>query len=396
MLKHFKKWQLLLPMIVLWLPLSNYAQTNEKRFVIQGDMTALPADSIPKVIYFTFKPYLNKETDSVKVIAGRYTISGTLPIPAHVKISRKVQGAVIASIIAAPGTQQVITLPAVITRDRASAEKRNLPMITIKDSSIVRGSVSDSLFKNVTDAARKAFLTVPDRAKLGFIGILTKMSELLQAQIITEIKQHPSSPIAPMLVLKVISDYRINRQLADSLLAMLPRDVQPPVAKEMSRLFEISDAAARKNRAERQKVGPAIGTEAPVFSMNDTTGKPVSIREFRGKYVLIDFWASWCAPCRLENPSLVKAYKEFKDKGFEIIGVSLDDAKLKQAWIKAIHDDGLHWTQLSDLQGWKNAAAALYDVKAIPQNFLLDPSGKIIDKGLRGNEVWEALEKVLR
>lgn len=138
----------------------------------------------------------------------------------------------------------------------------------------------------------------------------------------------------------------------------------------------------------------AIGAPAPEFAMNDVSGKPVSLSSFRGKVVLVDFWASWCAPCRQENPNVVAAYNQFKDKGFTILGVSLD--KDKAAWEKAIVDDKLTWTHVSDLKYWDNAAAKLYKVQSIPANFLLDKEGRIIAKDLRGQALTAKLAEVLK
>ena len=134
------------------------------------------------------------------------------------------------------------------------------------------------------------------------------------------------------------------------------------------------------------------GARSPEFTMEDPNGKKVSLSSFRGKYILVDFWASWCKPCREENPSVVSAYKQFSDKNFAILGVSLD--KAKDAWLKAITDDNLAWTQVSDLNFWNNAAAQLYSVKAIPQNFLLDPEGHIIAKNLFGERLIKTLKKI--
>ena len=139
-----------------------------------------------------------------------------------------------------------------------------------------------------------------------------------------------------------------------------------------------------------------IGKVAPDFTQNDTLGNPVTLSSLRGKYVLVDFWASWCGPCRRENPNVVKAFQKFKDKGFHIIGVSLDQPNAKDKWIKAIHDDQLTWTQVSDLQFWKNAVAVEYGIQAIPQNYLLDPEGKIIAKNLSGDDLDKKLEEVMK
>ncbi|MCE7039013.1 TlpA disulfide reductase family protein [Dyadobacter sp. CY312] len=138
-----------------------------------------------------------------------------------------------------------------------------------------------------------------------------------------------------------------------------------------------------------------IGNQAPAFTQPDTAGNAVALKDFKGKYVLLDFWASWCKPCREEHPNLLRAYNEFNTKNFTILSVSLDSPNAKSAWLKAIAKDGLLWTQLSDLKGWKNEAGQLYSVEAVPSNFLIDPYGKIVAKDLRGNELNLKLAELL-
>ena len=134
--------------------------------------------------------------------------------------------------------------------------------------------------------------------------------------------------------------------------------------------------------------------KAPEFSQPDMNGKPVALSSFKGKYVLVDFWASWCKPCRVENPNVVKAFNEFKDKNFTVFGVSLDQDKA--AWQKAVQQDGLTWTHASDLKFWNNEAAALYGVQSIPANFLIDPAGNIIAQDLRGEDLVKALRQFVK
>jgi len=138
-----------------------------------------------------------------------------------------------------------------------------------------------------------------------------------------------------------------------------------------------------------------IGIQAIDFTQNDVNDKPVKLSDFKGKYVLVDFWASWCGPCRQENPNVVAAYNQYKDKGFTVLGVSLDQPGKKEAWLKAIADDQLTWTHVSDLKFWDNAVAKQYGIRSIPANFLIDPNGKIVAKGLRGEALKEKLASLL-
>jgi thiol-disulfide isomerase/thioredoxin len=134
------------------------------------------------------------------------------------------------------------------------------------------------------------------------------------------------------------------------------------------------------------------GKHAQEFTQSTPDGKPVKLADYKGKYVLIEFWASWCGPCRAENPNLLKQYKMYNSKGFDILSVSLD--KDKEPWLKAVEKDALPWTQVSDLKGWSNEVAVLYGIRAVPASFLIDPAGKIIATGLRGETLNAKLKSL--
>ncbi len=195
------------------------------------------------------------------------------------------------------------------------------------------------------------------------------------------VKQNSSSFVAPLAI------YRIN-QLTDN-------------GEQMERLFNGLTGDVKSSPIGgyiAQQIAEAkrnpMGKPLPDFSQEDTNGKLVSFSSFKGKYVLVDFWASWCGPCRQENPNVVRAYNKYKGKNFTVLGISLD--KSKQPWLDAIQADGLTWQHLSDLKGWTNAVAQKFGINSIPQNFLVDPNGVVIGKNLRGADLDSKLEEILK
>jgi peroxiredoxin len=194
------------------------------------------------------------------------------------------------------------------------------------------------------------------------------------------IRNNPASYLAPTLLYDLTTDMEAE-EIEAAINAMDTNVAKIPLVKEM------------KDKVSRMKA-VSIGQKAPDFTLNDVNGNPVALSSKIGsKILLIDFWAAWCNPCRQENPNIVKLYNEFHKKGFDVLGVSLDNNK--EAWIKAIASDKLSWTQVTDLGQYESSAAKLYSVDAIPSNFLLDETGKIIARNVRGKDLYNKVIEVL-
>lgn len=205
---------------------------------------------------------------------------------------------------------------------------------------------------------------------------------VMQGQVKDFIAQHPNSVVGAFATASLI-DPTNDFAFADSMATLFSKNL--PDSKYTVLL----------NERLKPFKSTAIGQVAPDISLPTPDGGTKKLSSLRGKYVLIDFWASWCGPCRKENPNVVKMYNAYKDKGagFEIFGVSLDQSRDK--WLQAIEKDQLTWPHVSDLQGWESSAAQLYNVTAIPQTVLIDPEGKIIAKGLRGPDLEQKLASLL-
>ncbi|WP_145856667.1 TlpA disulfide reductase family protein [Pedobacter suwonensis] len=160
------------------------------------------------------------------------------------------------------------------------------------------------------------------------------------------------------------------------------------------RMQQSAKVLAWKPRLDEAKEAFSGKLIAPEFTLNDINGKAISLASYRGSYVLVDFWASWCVPCRAENPNVIEAYKKFKEKGFKVLGVSLDTKK--GAWLKAIKEDKLPWTQVCDFKASESEVAKRYKISSIPANVLINPEGKIVAKDLRGSDLEDTLSKLIR
>lgn len=210
-------------------------------------------------------------------------------------------------------------------------------------------------------------------------SLLMNLEKETNQQNIEFAKKHPTSVLSAYLGLMAASSG------ADLDLNGLYNMMTPAVQQTFfgTRLKTLVDASLKT----------AIGASAPEFEGMTPEGKLLKLSSLKGKILLVDFWASWCGPCRQENPNVVKAYAEYNPKGFDILGVSLDQEKDK--WLEAISQDGLNWPHVSDLMGWKSKIAGMYGVQGIPQNFLLDKEGKVVAKGLRGQALIAKLDELL-
>jgi peroxiredoxin len=192
---------------------------------------------------------------------------------------------------------------------------------------------------------------------------------------------HPASPVSAYFVVKDFA-YKLDLEEMKSVRSKLDASLDGT-----SYVQQIESMIARMEKVQ-------VGSEAPDFTLPDVNGNPVSLSSFRGKYVLVDFWAAWCPDCRKENPNIVSAWKKYKNKNFAILGVSLD--RNRDQWLAAIEKDKLTWTQVSDLKYWSSEAAVLYCIRWIPMSFLIDPEGKIVAIGLEGEELHNKLEELLK
>jgi peroxiredoxin len=377
--------------LIALLPFAAMAQVGGN-FTIKGKVGKLNS---PAQAYLFYQLGANKVVDSAAITNGSFELSGSVLSPVNAGLVIDHQGIGMARL----ATQSSASAPP----DALSfyLDKGNMNITTTTDS-VKKADITGSALNDdnkhlmaqldgVKDRVQKLYAEAQaapaaQQQSVEFRSAMQRRFKLLQGEqentLRTFIKSHPDSYLS-LLALSSLggpsADPAVLEPLYNSLSASLKESEQ---AKQL-----YSSIQTLKNTA--------VGVMAPDFTQNDINGTPVKLSSFRGKYVLLDFWASWCGPCRQENPNVVKAYNKYKTRKFTVVGISLDRPGAKQDWINAIKADGLSWTQLSDLKYWDNDAAALYFVRSIPQNFLIDPNGKIVAKDLRGEDLENKLAELL-
>lgn len=375
MLKHLHSMKKFLHMTLLGLSCSVLAQ-KPASFTISGTLKQVKGD----YVYLHHK-WDNKDiTDSLKVKNGAFNFNGKTTEPNMYWITRSRNvGEQPNLVFFVDGGKTIIkasmdSLPYGQVqggKTQSDYQEYNTMMMGF-------GMRQQDLVNRYNEARNRGDATTMNAIQMEYQG----MEQEVRTALDNFIKAHPKS---------AVSGYAIYFNYQNT---NVPPEELERVVKQLDP--SILDTKYGKLAQEKLKQlrGTMIGYPALNFAQADPNGKMVNLTDLRGKYVLVDFWASWCGPCRAENPNVVNAFNKYKDKGFTVLGVSFDQNREK--WLQAVQADKLTWTQVSDLKGWGNEAGKLYGISSIPQNLLLDKEGKIIAKNLRGAELEAKLEEVIK
>ena len=356
----------------------------QEHYTIKGKLDNLTPSS---KIYLHYLVAGQRMLDSATVKDGRFTFNGSVEEPTQAMMVVSVDGKPLeelstpdySSLMLSKGTIQVVGKS--LSTAKIDGNKIN------KDYAqylLALKPVGDQ-YNELNTAYEQA--TEEQQSSAAFLDSLRDLSlEIDEQETVLKkafVNKNPDTYISLLIMEELISPNLLT-------------DFIIPNFKKMSNALKFTSKGKLLSQKIENLRSVAVGSIAPDFEMQDTSGNVVALSSLRGKYVLIDFWASWCIPCRRQNPIIVAAYHKFKDKNFTILGVSLDGPGKRQDWLNAIAKDQLsEWHNVTDLQGWSSLVVPLYSIKGIPQNFLLDPEGKIVASGLRGGELEDKLAELL-
>ena len=346
-------------------------EQSDDEFSISGNV---PTVSSGKAVLYRVADLDLQAIDSVPVKDGSFTFSGKLEEPEmlYIKVNN---GRELIRVFAGNESISIEATPGNFENAEISGSELNDLMEDFKEEYMKKRQEIASAFSNYQSAGMSGDTTGLTRKLKNYHNAQDDFDNFIKDFAIS----NGSTAAGPYIVLRYLTD-RLSVAAIDSIRTEFTEEVQNSLyGKELTAHLE-----------KLQSLEP--GQPAPDFILNDPEGNPRSLASFKGNYLLVDFWASWCGPCREENPNLVRIKDKYEDKGFEILSVSLDTKK--DAWLEAVENDEMDWAHVSDLQGWKSSAGQLYGVNSIPHTLLLDKEGRIIAKDLRGEDLEKKLDLI--